>query len=95
MSDYSVLEELCRGVHEFREGETAHSVLTRLFRRYGYRIHSDFSFQGRGRSPLTYAAMFGNKNIVRLLIEVCEGKIHTVDNVSSTVFLVSAATPEL
>ena len=84
MSDDSVLEQLCRGVYHFREGETLHSVVMGIFERHGYRMHSDFAFHG-GRSPITYAAMFGQTDLIRLLIEKCERHVNNLDNVSSRV----------
>lgn len=82
LSDYQILEQLCRGAYQFRDGETIHSVLTRLFQRYDYHIHTRFKFY-KGRSPLAYAALFGQVEVVRMLAEKCCGNVHKLDNVSS------------
>lgn len=79
--DSSILEEVCRGVYQPHPGETVETVLTSLFATYGGGIHTDFEFH-RGRSPMAYAAMFGQKEVLRVLIEKCGGTLGDVDKVS-------------
>jgi hypothetical protein len=77
-NDYLLLEQLCRGAYEFQNGDTLESLLERLFQRHDYRMHTEFAFF-RGRSPITYAAMFGQKHVVRILVGKCCGSIDKVD----------------
>lgn len=78
-NDCRLLEKLCRGAYEFKEGETAHSLLTRLFQKHGRELHTNFTFF-EGRSALSYAAFFGNENVVQILAEACCGKLHALDS---------------
>lgn len=77
MSDYNTLEQLCRGVYKFHDGETVQTILERTLQRYGY---TEFTFFD-GRSIMTYAAMFGQTKLVRVLIDRCLGNIHNLDKV--------------
>ena len=82
INDCRLLEQLCRGAYQFRNGETVHSLLTRLFQRYDYQIHTRFKFYG-GRTALAYAGLFGEVEVVRILTEQCCGNIDKLDDVSS------------
>lgn len=82
INDCRLLEQLCRGAYRCRNGETIHSLLIRLFQRYDYQIHTRFKFYG-GRSALAYAGLFGQVEVVRILMEQCCGNIDKLDDVSS------------
>lgn len=86
ISDHHLLEQLCRGVYKFRDGETTHGVVTRLFRRYDCEIHTRFKFYG-DRSPLAYAALFGQTEVIRILTEECCGNIDELSDVSGSCHL--------
>ena len=81
ISDYHILEQLCRGVCELHDGDSMHTTLKRLFQRHGNGLYTNFKFYG-GRSPLTYAAFFGNKKMIRIMADECCGNVHRLDTVS-------------